>query len=199
MVLCNARLRLSLRDQAKAGTGRLVLHGLGRTRRIRKASVPDAPRDCRSAAASSRDSCPEVWSDQLLTHTGDGSERREGNGMSRWLCALFGGVAVVAIAAFFWTANTKEGPTQCRANPRPRTGRSPPRWRFPREGTSRTRLSRGVTGRSSQDPGLLRLLARGCVSQVWLELGDGANATGLSEGHPRMAYHECHLWRRNDD
>ena len=39
----------------------------------------------------------------------------------------------------------KEGPTQCRANPRRRTGRSPPRWRSPREGTSRTRSSRGVT------------------------------------------------------
>jgi hypothetical protein len=29
--------------------------------------------------------------------------------------------------------------------------------------------------------------------------GQGAKATGLSEGHPRMAYHECHLWRRKDD
>ena len=42
----------------------------------------------------------------------------------------------------------KEGPTQCRTNPRHRTGRSPPRWRSPREGTSRTRSSRGVTGPS---------------------------------------------------
>ena len=39
----------------------------------------------------------------------------------------------------------KEGPTQCRANPRRRTGRSQPRWRSPREGTSRTRSSRVVT------------------------------------------------------
>ena len=39
----------------------------------------------------------------------------------------------------------EEGQTQCRANPRHRTGRSPPRWRSPREGTSRRRSSRGVT------------------------------------------------------
>jgi hypothetical protein len=36
----------------------LVIHGLGWTCRVRKASIPDAPRDGRSAAASSRDPCP---------------------------------------------------------------------------------------------------------------------------------------------
>ena len=42
-------------------------------------------------AARSRDSCPQAWSDQLLAY-GDGSERRKGNAMSRWLWALLAGV-----------------------------------------------------------------------------------------------------------
>ena len=52
----------------------------------------------------------------------------------------------------FLRKHIKEGPTQCRANPRHRTGRSPPRWRSPREGTSRTRSSRGVTAPSFPRP-----------------------------------------------
>jgi hypothetical protein len=41
----------------------------------------------------------------------DGSERREGDAMSRWLWALLGGVVLVAIAAGFWTFNNQTNVT----------------------------------------------------------------------------------------
>jgi hypothetical protein len=52
-----------------------VLHGLGWTCRVRKASIPDAPRDSRGAAAHSRNACPQAWSDQLLAQAGDARTR----------------------------------------------------------------------------------------------------------------------------
>jgi hypothetical protein len=58
---------------------------------------------------------------------GDGSERREGDAMSRWLSALLGGVVFVAIAAVFWTASNQtnvappvsSGPTPVAPAPAP--------------------------------------------------------------------------------